>query len=224
MKIIREKLIQFYDERIKEEGRGAHVSALTALWGEDLILGILMHYWKRQGIESQIISYACSTGGKKGPRLDAWILKQASSSEPEILYQVEVKNWSAYSWEGQELKLRATDKEIREHSDTEWNYYFGGDKIPTDSVSKVFTSMKVPNKHEGKKAIPLLCFWFYISDKDNQSLSIRRYEKGREVHVFSASAYLRSFKNEFIEIDMPRLNERLKLLNDMICPPHFSSP
>jgi hypothetical protein len=94
MKIAREKLIKFYDEDVREEGRGSHVSSITSLWGEDLILGILQSYWqKEENAASEILSYLCNTGNKSGYRLDAWILK-TSASKKQTLYQVEVKNWS----------------------------------------------------------------------------------------------------------------------------------
>jgi hypothetical protein len=48
MKVTREKLIQFYDEIVEEDGRGSHVSSITSLWGEDLILGILQYYWWKE--------------------------------------------------------------------------------------------------------------------------------------------------------------------------------
>ncbi|PTY04530.1 hypothetical protein DB347_17605 [Opitutaceae bacterium EW11] len=214
MKIVREKLIKFYDERAHDAGRGSDVSALTALWGEDLLLGVLQHYWRSEGAESEILSYSCSTGNRKGPRLDGWLLKRSCGTE--FLYQVEVKNWAAYSLGERQLEFAASEEELRRYSEEQWKHYFGGDTIPAPSVAKVLVEMKKPDGYDGWQVTPLLCFWFFIAESLESSYSRHHYPDGRAVHVFSASAYLRSIKEEFIEISMPRAERRLKLLSDLI--------
>ena len=214
MKITREKLIRFYDERAEDAGRGSDVSALTALWGEDLLLGILQHYWRSEGADSEILSYSCGTGKKEGPRLDGWLLKRADRAE--CLYQVEVKNWAAYSFGERQLEFAASEDKLREYCEEQWKHYFGGDLIPAESVAKVLVEMKRPRGYEKLQAMPLLCFWFFISESMLSPFSRHHYPDGREVHVFSASAYLRSVKEEFVEISMPRAERRMKLLSDLI--------
>jgi hypothetical protein len=214
MKIAREKLIRFYDERPKAKGRGSDVSALTALWGEDLLFGVLQHYWKNvEGADSEILSYSCNAGKNEGPRLDGWLLKRKASTES--LYQVEAKNWAAYSLGGRQLRFDASEEELRNYCEKQWKRYFRDDTIPDRSVAKVFVEMKRPEGYESHQATSLLCFWFFISESLISPFSRRHYPDGREVHVFSASAYLRSLTEVSIDISMPRAQRRLKL-SDLI--------
>lgn len=211
MKISREKLIRFYDEKLKVEGRGSDVSALTGLWGEDLLVGVLQLYWKNvEKADSKILSYACSCGTKSGYRLDAWLLKG------NTLYQVEVKNWAAYSLGERELKFDATQEKIEKYCKEQWDYYFKSDEIPVAQVAKVFTPMKKPEGYETCQVTPLLCFWFFICESIQKPYSTRPYANGKKLDVFSASAYLRSLKDEKIEIAMPRAERRLRLLSELI--------
>ena len=224
MKIAREKLIKFYDEDVREEGRGSHVSSITSLWGEDLILGILQSYWqKEENATSEILSYLCNTGSKSGYRLDAWILK-TSASKKLTLYQVEVKNWSAYSIGGEHLPITASDADLRNRSQEYWNYYFGSTSIPDKNVSKVMLPMKKPPGYEAHPVVPLLCFWFLIADEKRTHFSMKRYADGSRVHVFSASSYLRSLKDSHIDIFMPRAERRLRLLFELVSLDHFRTP
>jgi hypothetical protein len=215
VKIAREKLIRFYDERAEDAGRGSDVSALTGVWGEDLIFGVLQHYWKnRESADSDILSYSCSTGKKQGPRLDGWLLKRVG--EGNTLYQVEVKNWAAYSLGERELGFAPSETNLRKYCEEQWKYYFGSDTIPAPSVAKVLIEMKKPEGYEEQSVTPLLCFWFFIAESLDSPFSRHHYPDGREVHVFSASAYLRSLTEQFIEISMPRAERRLKLLADLL--------
>lgn len=218
MRISRDKLIRFYDERVRDEGRGSDVASITSLWGEDLILAVLQFFWrKEEGASSQILSYSCSTGKKSGPRLDAWILK-TDSAQNKTLYQVEVKNWCAYSFGGQHLPLNASEDQLLKCSQNEWSYYFGQEVIPTKLVSKVMETMKQPLGYEEIPATPLLCFWFLITEQLGKHFSQKCYANGRAVHVFSASSYLRSLRESHIDVDMPRAERRLRLLTDMVSP------
>jgi hypothetical protein len=219
MKISREKLIRFYDERINgndKKRHGSHVSALTGLWGEDLLLGILQHYWKNiEKTDSTIRPESCGPGTKKGHRLDAWLLKG------KTLYQVEVKNWAAYSlkkseWKSNELKFDAPTDQIEKYCMERWHYYFNAEEIPDECVAKVLKPMKKPEGCEIYEVKSLLCFWFFISESIEKPYSTRTYGNGNKLDVFSASAYLRSLKDDAIEIAMPRAEGRLKLLFGMI--------
>ncbi len=64
MKIARERFIRFFDEKSKDEGHdGSDVTAIIGLLGEDLLLGVLQHYWKtNEGVESHVLSYKCTCG------------------------------------------------------------------------------------------------------------------------------------------------------------------
>jgi hypothetical protein len=213
-KFNREKLIKFYDVKLKEPGHGAHVTAITSLWGEDLLFGLLRHYWlHKENCKSKILRYICTTGKKKGPRLDAWILK-TKPNNGQTLFQVEVKNWSAYSIGGETLKFDASKEELRKFAEEYWLYWFEGKSLPI-KVAKVIETMIKPENHTHLTATPLLCFWFYICDKQGKPYRIKTYDNGKQVHVFSASAYLRSLTMATIDIEMPRAERRLGLMKEV---------
>ena len=216
MKIDREKFIRFFDEKSKDGSHGgSDVTAIIGLLGEDLLLGVLQHFWKSsEGVESKILDYKCNPGSLKGSRLDAWLLKKARKKDE--LYQVEVKNWAVYAIGGKELKLDASKQDLEAYSQKNWNEHFAPEKIPSKGVRKVLEPMKKPSGYTHLASIPLVCFWFFIAESIANPYSKRRYSDGREVHVFSASAYLRSLKDDYVDIEMPRAERRTRLLSDMI--------
>ena len=215
MKIARKKIIKFFDEKSKDESHeGSDVSAIIGVLGEDLLLGVLQHYWKSKGAESKILTYKCNCGSLKGSRLDGWILK--TLHEKKELYQVEVKNWAAYAIGGKELKSDATEQDFQVYSKRNWERFFGPEIIPGKHISKVLEPMKKPPGYENITPVPLLCFWFYIAESIKNPYSRRRYLDGKEVHIFSASAYLRTLKNDYIDIPMPRAERRMRLLSELI--------
>jgi len=92
MKIDINQLIELYDTRHKKwsDQTGSPISSITGLIGEDLVLGILEHYFNNElGKKASINRSTPLTGNKKGPWLDAWMM-----TEKEY-YQVEIKNWCA---------------------------------------------------------------------------------------------------------------------------------
>ena len=76
--------------------------------------------------------------------------------------------------------------------------------------------MKKPAGYENITPVPLLCFWFYIAESIKNPYSKRQYLDGKEVHVFSASAYLRTLKDDYIDIAMPRAERRMRLISELI--------
>jgi len=214
MKLSRTKLIKFYDERVNNEGRGSDVSAITALLGEDLLFGLFKHYWENteQGT-LEIVSYTCTTGKKKGPRLDGWL--KCKNVKENILYQTEVKNWAAYSFGENQLPLNASKDEIEEFRKDQWEYYFGETSILHERVAKVLEPMKRPEGYINYDQIPLCCFWFYIANKAGVAFSRHCYPDGKIVHIFSASAYLRGLEDDFIDISMERFERRLGLIQEL---------
>jgi len=215
MKLHREKIIEFYDHRESGDGRGSDVAGLTGIWGEDLLIGSLQDYWRTcDNADSRVISYSCGNGKKKGPRLDAWILKTDKDGD-ESLYQVEVKNWCAYSLGERPLSRVISPDELDNYRSEQWDFYFGKGCLPK-SVEKVLSKMKAPAEHAKLTPIPLLCFWFFISDKSGKPYSQCLLANGCRIDVFSASAYFRSLTSPTIEISMPRAERRFLLLSQLI--------
>jgi len=64
----------------------------------------------------------CTTGKRKGPRLDCWLRVQgdAELGAPDVLLQVEVKMWSAHAIGGRSLSLSATPEEIARYKKERW--------------------------------------------------------------------------------------------------------
>ncbi|WP_283742947.1 hypothetical protein [Sideroxydans sp. CL21] len=209
MKFRRESLIKFYDEPKSWTpeiiGRGSHVSAITGLIGEDLIIALLRHYWKAQNIDSNICSYQCNQGKKKGKRLDAWLFSNST------LFQVEVKNWSGHSLSGYNLASNALANELKAFATKRWKHYFEETAGLPLEIAKVLIPMLKPEEYSSKEVKKLICFWAYIVDEEGEPYSVKQLD-GDEIHVFSASAYLRSLRDEVIELEMPRAKARLSLL------------
>jgi hypothetical protein len=208
-----EELIRFYDETKsapKMPGLGSHVSAITALIGEDLIIALLRHYWKSQKVDSRICSYQCNQGTKRGKRLDAWI--EAGGD----LYQVEVKNWSGHSLSGYDLPWGADLKALQSFAQPRWKHYFGKGKLPPE-IEKVLTLMKAPQEYSGLSQKKLICFWAYVTDSNGNPYSVATLSNTNEkIDVFSASAYLRSLKGYSIKLEMPRAEVRISLLKGLL--------
>jgi hypothetical protein len=209
----REKLLSFYDHPVSWkstlDGQGSHVSALTGVIGEDLVLGLLLHYWTKSQCTPRIVSYMCKGKGLRGKRLDAWIVQS-----PGVLFQVEVKNWSAHSLGGRSLPIDASAEELKSFAAKSWDYYFRRDQLP-EEIAKVMQPMVPPADFVARDVKKLLCFWSHITDHTGKPYCTHRL--GADLlYVFSASAYLRSLSSETVELKVPRIEIRLKLLKSLI--------
>lgn len=213
MKFKRVELINFYESPKSWDGtivgRGSHVAAITGLIGEDLIMALVRHYWSNiEKEESKIISYQCNQGTKAGKRLDAWIEKGN-----KCIYQVEIKNWSAHSLGGYDHPPIGSEQTLKDFATKRWNHYFGDATKLAPEIAKVAIDMTTTSKLERKK---LICFWAHIVNTDGNP-----YSKVNAVEVFSASAYLRSLKDDSIELELPRAELRLALLNNLLEKPNL---
>ncbi len=221
MRLNRERLIRFYDTRDARDGMGSHVSAITALLGEDLLLALLRAYWREQGYESRVLSYRCKGKGAKGKRLDAWVVRERDTER--LLFQVEIKNWAAYSLGEQPLPADADDSQVATRALSQWNWYFQEATISHEAVAKVLTlGMKKPAGYEDVPVLPLVCFWFAISNAAPACYSIRAFPSASpfaELHVFSGSMFVRSqtgLEIDLSDFGLPRAAARLELLDELI--------
>lgn len=212
MNLDRLRLLSFYDDRrtwlTETDHRGAHVSAITGLLGEDIVIGLLLHLWRSLGHTAVVGSYRCNQG-KSGSRLDAWIVQDSIK-----LYQVEVKNWSAHSLGGKDLSPDASEQERSAVARSRWKHYFENQTGLASEVSKVLTPMKVPEVFAALPVSKLLCFWSYVVNAKAEPLSVVTVNS-EQLHVFSASAYLRSLTSDSLLLEMPRANARLKLVDTL---------
>lgn len=221
-----EQLLIFYDETPDQVNRGPVVSAITGLIGEDLMLGLLKHYFENHKKRCEII-YNKPIGDGNRSQLDAWIFIQR-----ENLYQVEIKNWSAWSIP----RVSVDNENPSEAGDiNRKNYLYTRNTKAAEKVWKVLRPMQSPTCKEGFKPKPLLAFWCPISPatieepfskfsitEDVFSESIdstgfpNDFEKiSQEVSIFSASFYLRQLRKKIdrIKIEMPRAKDRIDYIH-----------
>ena len=215
MKFLRRALIRFYDDLADADyadvDRGSHVSAITGVIGEDLLLGLLFHYWESPPISlnARRLPDKCKAPGKKGKRLDAWVARG-----DERLFQIEIKNWSAHSLGERGLRIGASSNDIEEASHNRWVKFFGqNDKMPASAL-KILLNMPAPEQYASWPIERLLCFWLPLAESEVTPMTKTRIlEKG--ISVFSASIYLRQLDVEELELEVPRIESRLKILSSL---------
>ncbi len=242
------ELLEFYDKKnTHDEELGSPITAVTALIGEDLVLGLFDHYlvsgegdgvvWDQKG------KYQCTTGNKKGPRLDAWIL-----TKKQVVYQAEIKNWcaSAFGGKGVSDSSCAANEDVTKKMGAELTWseaaFHNRKRYLTSQdcarpVWKVLVKMNKPATLSNKEERHLLLFWSPVapfaeskSEDPKPFFAVNTSEFqatikdtgldlptpcADEVYIFSASNYLRASKNSVFEIRMPRVAQRLSELRKL---------
>lgn len=221
MKIRRLPLLRFYDLRRADTGYGTHVSAITGLMGEDIILGLLEHFLKNQKgyDETQLLSYRCVPGTASGARLDAWLwAKRKAKCE---LFQIEIKNWCANSIGGVPVPLELPSKEIQPIAEHNFTHYFRNENN-AKKVLKVLLPMRPPQGYEQLSITPLVALWAPVAHTKSLKpyFSVKNWHINQErfptFDVFSSSIYLRSLSVDQIDIGLPRLIDRLNYIHEII--------
>ena len=206
------ELLNFYDYRV--ESSNTHASAVNAVLGEDLAVALLLHYFKGLGYGVTALDQACTQGTKKGSRLDKWIAVQSASES--VLYQVEIKNWSAHSIGGNIVERPDDEDYMREFRVKRWNYQFNAmKKVPSQAGAlKVLTKMRVPDQYSNTHSQqPLLCFWEPLHQHgDSEALFEVDVvsEAFTQLKVFSMSNYVSLLlkTTETLEVEMPDADAR----------------
>lgn len=220
-------LVQFYD-RINQwpEQLGSPVTAITGVIGEDLVLGLLRHYWVSKGNEIPAFNYKCKSVGMKGPRLDAWVLTG------DKCFQTEVKNWCACAIGGKDVGH--DDTRLRSVAEQNLERYLGHSNNSA-AVWKVLAPMEPPADQQNRKICPLLAFWSPVALRGSSpsqvlptffSCDLKRFEHSiggrypghgyQDVWVFSASLYLRSLNESSVTLYLPRALHRLRELQKLL--------
>lgn len=102
MSINIKQTLEFFDE--KPEWSHKHATAIVGVLGEDLAAAAFQHCLERNGGRNiSIVDETVGTGGRKGPRLDRWIRADLPDNR-RVLFQTEIKNWSAHAIGGKTLK------------------------------------------------------------------------------------------------------------------------
>lgn len=195
MKININELIHLYDSTHQWDKNGSPITSITGLIGEDIILGLLKHYFDNSENyninkeKSEIIRSAPLTGNKKGPQLDAWMITK------EAYYQIEVKNWCASAIGGKPvddgipklsnniifegLKLKKPDNKGRNQRKEGWslleasiyNYHKYLLRSDPDHAKKVWKVLATMNDRDlkniaNKPKKALLAFWSPVAKNE----------------------------------------------------------
>lgn len=212
------QLLNFYDYRIPSSN--THASAVNAVLGEDLAVALLVHYFKGLGLQVFALNEVCTQGTQRGYRLDKWIaVKSATES---VIYQVEIKNWSAHSIGGKSVKLNADENYMHEFRTKRWLYQFNVDKqVPSQKETlKVLTKMRVPTEFSIYKHEALLCFWEPLHPKGELEAFFEVdvvSDAFKRLKVFSMSNYVSKLlkTTETLEVEMPDADARIEWLQKL---------
>jgi hypothetical protein len=212
-----ETVLRFFDER--PPGSPGHATAIVAVAGEDMGVGLLCDYLHRRQLQAEVLEGPCTTGKRAGSRLDRWV--RASGAGSKTLYQVEVKNWSAHAIGGVPLPINASLEQVAkykiDHWQDAWDESSGTFSHPT--LKKVLEQMLPPEScdiHE-----PLVCYWSAMHPTGAEEPLFSQPLSGRwcaAVWVFSMSSYLRSLYSagdRRLVIPMPQATARLTWLQQL---------
>ena len=230
----REELLKFFDE--KPGTAIGHATSVVAVVGEDLNAACFQHYVESKGGRSKVHQIPVTTGKQRGPWLDRWIVV-LKHGKGKILYQTEIKNWSAHAIGGERLPVKATLEEVADYKQKRWERHWDSERqtLKHPHTAKVLVRMKSHPDLDGLTTRPLLIFWEAIGPKekaDDHLFSIpvtynfpfgppktwpdlHTTRKFRKLWVFSVSSYLRSLKDAHIHLHMPNAAHRLQALDAM---------
>jgi hypothetical protein len=210
------QILQFFDEDKKAT---KHSNAIKTIIGEELMLALLLEYFKREGICASVIPQSCTTGNKKGNRLDAWVKVQDPISRNPFFYQVEVKSWSAHGIgrQGTFIDYNWIKSEFCEYKRKIWGHYWKNSRFSMDAVNKVLTPMLSPDSNVTVK--PLACLWEMMHPEGDENpfftVEIDKNSDFQKVYIFSVSSFLRNLSPNEPELmlNLPVLSKRLEYLN-----------
>ncbi len=235
-----EETLRFFDEI--PDWSEKHATAIVAVLGEDLAAATLKHCLERNGAKHvQIRPETVKTPGRRGPWLDRWIEADLPDGR-NVLFQTEVKSWSAHAIGGKVLKLDAPDTEIDNLKRQTWNGQWHSDKqtLKHSYTAKVLVRMTPPTDTENRTLLPMLIYWLVVDQRctadaevcaeDDHLFKIRKVaydfpfrppdswdcsKPFEELWVFSVSSYLRFLRRKGcheLELPMPDAVGRLRAL------------
>lgn len=212
------ELLNFYDYRVPSSN--THASAVNAVLGEDLAVALLVHYFKGDGLEVVALDEVCTQGTQRGFRLDKWIA--VKSKKDSVIYQVEIKNWSAHSIGGKPVMQDADEQYMRDFRIKRWNVQFNAEKkVPSQKETlKVLTKMRVPTEYGNYKHKALLCFWEPLHDNGELKAFFEvdvESDAFNKLSVFSMSNYVSELRKttETLEVEMPDADARIEWLRKL---------
>ena len=228
--------LRFFDEI--PDWADKQATAIVGMIGEDLNTACLQHYLESQGADVTVYPDSVTTGRPKGPRLDRWIGVDGVFGE-NVLFQTEIKNWSAHAISGEKLRIGAPSPEVREYKRRRWEGRWDAQRETLDhpSMAKVLIPMKLPtrmNIMKERTVKPLLLFWEPIGPYDSHLFKMDvsydfpfyrpsnwpndgTFTEFPALWIFSVSSYLRSLPSESkISLKMPTVIDRHDILGRLL--------
>ena len=212
-----DKLLSFFDS---EQSARKHSSSIKGLVAEELLLALLINFYHRRGEKAQVVSRQCTTGGRRGRQLDAWV--RVGHSTGQMDYQVEVKSWSAHGVGGGSLYLPLMHEahELAAYKQKVWGKYWKDGKFIDPGLNKVLDPMK-PQEGAGH-VLPLACLWAPVHPDglEDPLFSVDPEDPSPfdTVWVFSASSFLRKLcangEKELV-LDLPLFTERMGWIGEL---------
>jgi len=216
------RTLEFFDDPPKD-ARG-HATAICAMCGEELGVGLMTHYFRGQGATVETCCKA-TQGTRRGKRLDCWM--KVTNREGHRLFQVEIKNWSAHAIGGKRF-ADVGPVTLPEFMQQRWRTCWDdgvGIRDDRKALQKVLVPMEKPAEWASLDAEPLACIWDAIHPKGKLGepffpVQLREPTDWgcNQLWFFSMSAYLRNLRMsgiESIELDMPVSAKRRKWLDEM---------
>jgi hypothetical protein len=220
MKIKRRAIIELYDVHQKENTK--HISSVTGMLGEPLAEALLAHKFEKDGWTVKTVGGTPTNGKRNSPRLDFWMAAEKKRSKR--IYQVEVKNWSVYSYSTGKKSLAFEANELyADFSKAKWNTLFAANELRKE-LKKVTIRMSVPKDYAKWEHLALACFWFPLHPSGETQSRFKMDVKNEDVKsedfkkltIFSMSAYLRhEVSSQTLNLKLPRFEKRMSLVKSL---------
>ena len=191
---------------------------------------------KQRGLLYQRPSRDRRNGSKKGPRLDRWIEADLADGH-RVLFQTEIKSWSAWAIGGKPLAVDASQEEVEDYKHWYWEGQWDTERhtLKHHYVGKVLVPMTPKFDTQGRQQIPLLIYWAVVGP--NVQTAMQPQGSGghlftianpsydfpfvvpaswperhpfSELWMFSVSSYLRSIEQDKLKLKMPIAASRMK--------------
>ena len=169
------EILSFFDE--KPVWSINHASGVAGVVGEDLNVSCFRRYIESNGAKVTVRTDPVTTGRRKGPRLDRWIVVDWPDGRRTV-FQTEIKNWSAHAIGVRTLPVPAKPEQLAAYKQRRWERQWDSQlqSLRHDYVAKVLVPMKPPPDLEGEDILPLLIFWEALGPRDQPDSHLFKME------------------------------------------------
>ena len=221
------EIIKFFD--VKDDYSKTHSASVVAVAGEDLAAACFKKYLE----ETEPGTTVCIRWDDDEPkvcgdrrRLDRWIVVDRPNCD-RLVFQTEIKHWSAHSVGGKCISPDAEPEELQNHKHGRWSIQWDPKeqslkRDPKGRVNKVHMPTKPPpGDLKGSCILPLIIYWAPMLPECKPDKPLFRVcinsECFKELWVFSISSYLRCIEDQQPKIclKMPTAAKRLQILKDL---------